>query len=377
MTQEDLQQKYLASLAEKLAELKSLAKEYQQGQQPAEPKLRAIAHTLHGSGATFGYPLLSTTAKTTELASQNDLLAKTDELMAVLSQITTEAATSARDVQNILIIDDDTDFADSLIAGFALLAGRYRVFHADTAGKAQEYLVKQRFSLILLDLVMPDRDGRDLLREIKLEFNIPTPVYVVSGIEKDLIRIECMALGADKFINKPVDVEALVSAIDKMLKKNVKRELSLVPMGSEIEAAAAAAEKKADPLAKVSVSGMTILIAEDDPMQASVIRQRLLKEGMTVDHALNGQEVISSMNSKEYALFILDVNMPKMDGFEVLQRIRKDPVTMNTPVIMLTAMGSESDIIKAYDQGANDYILKPFSAIQLVARVKSLLKKPK
>ena len=377
MTQEDLQQKYLASLAEKLAELKELAKEYQQGDKLAEPKLRTIAHTLHGSGATFGYPQLSTTAKATELASQNELLAKTNELVAVISEITAQAGTLARDVQNILIIDDDTDFADTLMAGFALLGGRYRVFHADTAGKAQEFLVKQRFSLIMLDLVMPDRDGRDLLREIKLEFNIPTPVYVLSGIEKDLIRIECMALGADKFINKPVDVEALVSAIDKMLKKNVKRELSLVPMGSEIEAAAAAAEKKADPLAKVSVSGLTIMIAEDDPMQASVIRQRLMKEGMTVDHALNGQEVITQMNSKEYALFILDVNMPKMDGFEVLKRIRKDPVNSNTPVIMLTAMGSESDIIRAYDEGANDYILKPFSAIQLVARVKSLLKKTK
>ena len=377
MTQEDLQQKYLASLAEKLAELKELAKEYQQGDKLAEPKLRTIAHTLHGSGATFGYPQLSTTAHAAELANQDELPAKVNELMAMISQITAQAGTFAHDVQNILIIDDDTDFADTLMAGFALLGGRYRVFHADTAGKAQEFLVKQRFSLIMLDLVMPDRDGRDLLREIKLEFNIPTPVYVLSGIEKDLIRIECMALGADKFINKPVDVEALVSAIDKMLKKNVKRELSLVPMGSEIEAAAAAAEKKADPLAKVSVSGLTIMIAEDDPMQASVIRQRLMKEGMTVDHALNGQEVITQMNSKEYALFILDVNMPKMDGFEVLKRIRKDPVNSNTPVIMLTAMGSESDIIRAYDEGANDYILKPFSAIQLVARVKSLLKKSK
>ena len=119
------------------------------------------------------------------------------------------------------------------------------------------------------------------------------------------------------------------------------------------------------------------VFAEDDAMQASAIRQRLQKEGMTVDHASNGQEVLGTMHSKPYSLFILDVNMPKVDGFEVLQKIRNDPVTMYIPVIMLTAMGSENDIIKAYDLGANDYILKPFSAIQLVARVKSLLKKSK
>lgn len=78
---------------------------------------------------------------------------------------------------------------------------------------------------------------------------------------------------------------------------------------------------------------------------------------------------------KSYALVILDVRMPVLDGFEVLKRIRAEPFTKRLPVIMLTAMGSESEIIKGYDMGADDYILKPYSAIQLVARVKSLLKR--
>ena len=64
-----------------------------------------------------------------------------------------------------------------------------------------------------------------------------------------------------------------------------------------------------------------------------------------------------------------------LDGFDALKRIRAEPITRNLPVIMLTAMGSESEIIKGYDLGADDYILKPYSAIQLVARVKSLLKR--
>ena len=78
---------------------------------------------------------------------------------------------------------------------------------------------------------------------------------------------------------------------------------------------------------------------------------------------------------KSYALVILDVRMPVLDGFEVLKRIRAEPFTKRLPVIMLTAMGSENEIIKGYDLGADDYILKPYSAIQLVARVKSLLKR--
>lgn len=370
---DDVLQKYLVSLADKLAELRTLIREFQQGDPLVEPKLRTLAHTLHGSGATFGFPQISDAAKEAELANGKDLVAHTNTLINVLQQTITNSSPPVKETQDILIIDDDADFADSIVSGFAKFGGKYRVFHAASGAKGQELLVKQRFSLILLDLVMPDRDGRDLLREIKYEFDISAPVYVLSGIEKDLIRVECMALGADKFINKPVDVDALVAAIDKLLKKMVKKELSLVPMGSELQAIAN--DKKAEPLAaKASVAGKNILLAEDDTMQASLIRQRLLKEGLNVDHVANGQEVINIMHGKPYSLFILDVNMPKMDGFEVLQRIRNDAVTAPVPVIMLTAMGSENDIIRAYDLGANDYILKPFSTIQLVARTKSLLK---
>ncbi len=373
MMQDDLQQQYLASLTDKVAELKLLVRDFQQGDKLTEPKLRMMAHSLHGSGATFGYQQISNVASEAEHAERGELVAKTNALIDLLGQVITLFAPAPANVQDILIIDDDFDFAGCIIAGFAALGGKYRIFHAPTATKGQEYLVKQRFALIMLDLVMPDRDGRDLLREIKNDFDIPTPVYVLSGIVKDLIRVECMALGADKFINKPVDVDALVGTLDKMLQKAVKRELSLVPIGNEVKSGG----KQADPLVKVSVSGMTIMIAEDDAMQANLIRQRLMKEGMTVDVAVNGEEVLANLHAKPYSLFILDVNMPKADGFEVLQRIRKDTITMHTPVIMLTAMGSENDIIKAYDYGANDYILKPFSAIQLVARVKSLLKKTK
>jgi DNA-binding response OmpR family regulator len=368
--QDELQQKYLNTLAGRIDELTTLAREVQQGDALATPKLRNVAHILHGSGSTFGFPQITEAARNAEQAVPADLLRKVAELIAVLRQVVSAAAHSGKAV-DILVIEDDTDFANLLKASFADKSG-YRFFHAATAAQAQQYLVKNRFALILLDLVLPDRDGRDVLREIKAEFNLTTPVYILSAIEKDLIRVECMALGADKFITKPVDVDALANTIDKMLKKNVKRELSLVPMGGE--AASPEVVKRHEP-SRVSVSGKSVLVAEDDPIQATMIKQRLTKEGLDVDHASDGQQAINSLHNKAYSLFILDVNIPKVDGFGVLEKIRKDAVTGDVPVIMLTGMGSESDIIRAYDLGANDYILKPFSAIQLVARAKTLLKK--
>ena len=373
---EELQQKYLASLSDKADELRTAARELQQGDRLAETRLRTLAHSLHGSGATFGYPQISEAAKAAETASAGQLDEKVQALVALLQQTAANpGASPAADAINILIIDDDADFAASIKAGFDQKGGKYNVQHASTCVKAQELLIKQNFAIILLDLVMPDRDGRDLLREIKYEFGLPTPVYVLSGIEKDLIRIECMALGADKFISKPVDAQALATTIDKLLQKNVKRELSLVPMGSEANRAEVAAAGAVPAASKISVDGKLVMVAEDDSMQAAAIRTRLQKEGITADHVVNGNDFLAKMRDKPYALFILDINIPKPDGFELLQRIRKDAVTATTPVIMLTAMGSESDIIRAYDLGADDYILKPYSAIQLVARVKSLLKK--
>ena len=82
------------------------------------------------------------------------------------------------------------------------------------------------------------------------------------------------------------------------------------------------------------------------------------------------------LRSQAFSLVILDVKMPVMDGFEVLQRIKTE-LKLDLPVIMVTAMGSEADIIRGYDLGATDYILKPFSEVLLVARVKSLLKDDK
>jgi len=145
--------------------------------------------------------------------------------------------------------------------------------------------------------------------------------------------------------------------------------LSLVPMDGE-----AVEEDEEDDEEKVkALAGFDILLAEDDNMQALLIDQTLSKEGATVHYAKNGREAMQLLRSRAFALVILDVNMPMMTGFEVLQRL-KDELNLVTPVIMLTAMGEEADIIKGYELGATDYMLKPFSEVLLSARVKSLLK---
>ena len=116
-----------------------------------------------------------------------------------------------------------------------------------------------------------------------------------------------------------------------------------------------------------------VLVAEDDEISATILVHRLEKEGLDVVRFRDGQAAYEAARMEVADLVILDVKMPGMDGFEVLQRLRKDPRYARTPVIMLTSLGQEADVVRGFALGADDYILKPFSPTELSARVRRLL----
>lgn len=116
-----------------------------------------------------------------------------------------------------------------------------------------------------------------------------------------------------------------------------------------------------------------VLVAEDDEISATILLHRLEKEGLDVQRFDNGSEALEAARRETPILVILDVKMPGLDGFEVLERLRKDQTFSTVPVIMLTSMGQEADIVRAFRMGADDYILKPFSPTELSARVRRLL----
>ncbi|HUF75796.1 MAG TPA: response regulator [Longimicrobiales bacterium] len=116
-----------------------------------------------------------------------------------------------------------------------------------------------------------------------------------------------------------------------------------------------------------------VLVAEDDEISATILLHRLEKEGLDVVRFEDGQDAYEAAQAEVPDLVILDVKMPGMDGFEVLGRLRKDPRYARTPIIMLTSLGQEADVVRGFGLGADDYILKPFSPTELTARVRRLL----
>ena len=116
-----------------------------------------------------------------------------------------------------------------------------------------------------------------------------------------------------------------------------------------------------------------VIIAEDEPQIANLIKFKLEKSGFEVMIGENGKLALELVNQYHPDLVILDVMMPIMDGFEVLRLIKEGEGTKDIPVIMLTARGMETDVLKGFETGAVDYITKPFSVSELAARVNNVL----
>lgn len=115
-----------------------------------------------------------------------------------------------------------------------------------------------------------------------------------------------------------------------------------------------------------------VLIVEDEKNISDIIKFNLAKEGISSDQAFDGKDGLDKVVSNDYDLILLDIMLPVMDGFEVCKKIRK---SKRTPIIMLTALEEENDKIKGLEIGADDYITKPFSPKELIARVKANIRR--
>ena len=116
-----------------------------------------------------------------------------------------------------------------------------------------------------------------------------------------------------------------------------------------------------------------ILVADDDPLSIKLLNFRLRSVGHEVIFAVNGGEALEIATREKPDLVLLDIMMPVMNGFQVLRKLKSQEETKNIPVIMLTARSQEKDIVDGIEAGAVDYVTKPFSSAELIARVNRAL----
>lgn len=122
----------------------------------------------------------------------------------------------------------------------------------------------------------------------------------------------------------------------------------------------------------MAVATMRILVVEDEPDLLKSIAQALREEGYAVDTAADGEDGLFNAENTDYDAIVLDVMLPKLDGWQVLARLRK---SKRTPVLMLTARDQSRDRVRGLDTGADDYVVKPFDLPELFARLRALIRR--
>src|SRR5713226_6072828 len=120
----------------------------------------------------------------------------------------------------------------------------------------------------------------------------------------------------------------------------------------------------------------SILVVDDEAMMRKVVGRGLTAAGCTVVYAADGEEALARLGEALPDLVISDVTMPRMDGFELLKRIRSQAATRALPVILLTARGDTEDLVAGMGLGADDYLVKPFALRELLARVRAKIERP-
>ena len=117
---------------------------------------------------------------------------------------------------------------------------------------------------------------------------------------------------------------------------------------------------------------LKVLVVDDERVIVKGLRFSLMQEGYEVDCAYDGEEAVSKIREKEFDIVLLDVMLPKLSGFEVLQQVRE---FSEVPIIMLTARGDDMDKILGLDYGADDYVTKPFNPLEVKGRIKAIIRR--
>jgi phosphate regulon transcriptional regulator PhoB len=125
----------------------------------------------------------------------------------------------------------------------------------------------------------------------------------------------------------------------------------------------------------MTFQGEKILVVDDEPDILELVAYNLKKEGFVVSSASDGEEALAKIRNEKFDFVILDLMLPGMPGMEICRVLRSDPKTKNLPIIMLTAKGEEVDKILGLEIGADDYLTKPFSPRELLARIRAVMRR--
>ncbi|WP_301102273.1 response regulator [Propionivibrio sp.] len=352
---QSLRQKYLAQLEPRLAEIQAFLESCRNGYPDAGEvqTIRALMHKLSGSGATYGYAAISDAARDLDESlaasppkpyeeyarnarylldvcenARHALLAdKEDDLPSEAGN-----ANAGKGLPVILCVDDDDAIRLMLPH---LLHDEAEVLLANDGREALALIEQKEPDVVLLDNNMPNLGGIGLLSALKEKtFKKKMAVVMLTADKKNSEIVDAFKFGIVDYVIKPFDPIAFRGRILSLLTR-IKRK---------------------------------ILIADDDVTIRDLLGHKFQSLGYGVFLASDGEQAYATAAKELPDVIILDRLLPGGDGLSIFRKLRSDTRTKSIPVIFLTAKRREGDIIEALNQGAQDYIVKPFNLDEVVAR---------
>lgn len=265
--------------------------------------------------------------------------------------------------EHLLVVDDDEILRDALRD--VLEHAGYRVSMASGGREALSMVATDKPDVILLDLLMPDLNGSEVCSRLKKDSQTrDVPVIILTGVHDNETRDLTIACGADEFLNKPVSTMELMARVSSVLKT---RHLLELVSGNHPENEKALAVA----LSTAEEAPATILIVEDDTVFAESIEEVMADMGMVVSKAASLADARLVLSGDPMDLVLLDLIMPDGDGLDLLREIRADVRLSGLSVVVLTARTEVQRKVLGLEMGADDYLVKPVSFIELRARVQN------
>jgi DNA-binding response OmpR family regulator len=236
---------------------------------------------------------------------------------------------------------------------------------AEDGEEGYEKIKKDKPDLILLDIIMPKMDGYRVLEKMR-EDDLHIPVIIISNSGQPVELEKTRKMGAvDHLIKTQFEPKEVIDKVTNYLQEKKEK--------SEKSANSKKKKKKENS----NNENTKVLVVEDDSFLRDLITRELSKKGFTIFEAVDGEKALSRLESVTPDIVLLDIILPAIDGFEVLEKIRdhKDKSINKVPVLMLSNLGEKDDIKKAKELGADDYMVKAhFTTKEITEKIKETLK---
>lgn len=271
----------------------------------------------------------------------------------------------------ILVVDDLLPNVKLLEA--KLMSEYFDVVTATGGGEALEKIADEAPDIVLLDIMMPGMDGFEVCRRIKSDPNsMHIPVVMITALSDSADRVRGLESGADDFLTKPVNDTALFARVRsltrlKMLTDEWRRREETSDSFGVIQ--------RDKPINAVDVTNARILVVEDNPVDARKIVETLETEGGQAEITEDTDVALSRVRGGTFELVIVNLRMRDHDTLRFASLMRAQEATRHTPILLVAEEGDTDRLAKGLDLGINDYLIKPIDRQELLARVRTQVRR--